>query len=313
MTAADLPLSLRALLRGAVDYAGLFPPASLDMYGSVRRYAAYLAGAERWLLGRFVVSASRLDDFEQAIRALTDHPSEPIAVSALIGAEVNPEADITRVARFNSRWMDAVAHGRGAVVQVLETRAGTTAEIARVLQWVPRGLTLFVEIPITHDPRPLLEQLAAGGTHAKMRCGGTTPDYIPSTANVARFIASCLALGLPFKATAGLHHAMRGCYPLTYDVHAARAELFGFLNVFFAATALRAGAIAPGELGEVLEESSAESFRFDDVEMSWRERVRVSTAAIDAARTAALLSIGSCSFTEPVDDLRAMGLGPATP
>lgn len=313
MTASDLPLSLRALLRGAVDYAGLFPPASLDMHGSVRRYAAYLAGAERWLLGRFVVSASRLDHFEQAIRALADHPSEPIAVSALIGAELNPEADVTRVVHLNSRWTDGGAHGRRAVVQALETRAGTTAEIARVLQWVPRGLTLFVEIPVTDDPRPLLEQLAAGGAHAKIRCGGTTPDYIPSTAEVARFIATCIALGLPFKATAGLHHAMRGCYPLTYDVHAARAKMFGFLNVFFAATALHAGAIAPGDLGEVLEESSMESFRFDDDEMSWRGRVRVSTAAIDAARPAALLSIGSCSFTEPVDDLRAIGLGPATP
>ncbi|MGH7634274.1 MAG: hypothetical protein ACRENC_11130, partial [Gemmatimonadaceae bacterium] len=171
----------------------------------------------------------------------------------------------------------------------------------------------FVEVPIRDDPRPLLELLAAGGVHAKIRCGGTTPDYIPATADVARFMAACASLGLPFKATAGLHHAVRGCHPLTYDVGAARAEMSGFLNVFFAATALRAGAMGPNELGSVLEESSAESFRFDDAEMSWRDRVHVSTTAIEAARPAALLSIGSCSFTEPVDDLRAMGLWPVTP
>lgn len=51
--------ALVELLRGIVDYAGLFPPASLDLASAVRNYDAYRRGPRAWMLGRFVVPASR--------------------------------------------------------------------------------------------------------------------------------------------------------------------------------------------------------------------------------------------------------------
>ena len=61
-------MPLRILLRGLIDYAGLFPPASLDMADAVRNYAAYREGEHAWALGRFVVPAARLEEFERVAR-----------------------------------------------------------------------------------------------------------------------------------------------------------------------------------------------------------------------------------------------------
>lgn len=49
---------LRTLLIHAVDYAGLFPPAKLDMETAVRNYASYQEGEHSWALGRFIVPVS---------------------------------------------------------------------------------------------------------------------------------------------------------------------------------------------------------------------------------------------------------------
>ena len=60
---------LRALLHHVVDYAGLFPPAKLDMQPTVDNYAAALAGADQWMLGRLIVPVKRLDEFEACAAA----------------------------------------------------------------------------------------------------------------------------------------------------------------------------------------------------------------------------------------------------
>src|SRR5438105_13295520 len=60
------PASLHALLAGAIDYAGLFPPATLDMRDAVARYADYRGTAEAWALGRLVLPLSRVDELAAA-------------------------------------------------------------------------------------------------------------------------------------------------------------------------------------------------------------------------------------------------------
>lgn len=65
----SLPRSVRSALRGLIDYAGLFPPAQESMDDAVRHYAAYRRAAHQWMLGRFVVPASRLDEFAAAVAA----------------------------------------------------------------------------------------------------------------------------------------------------------------------------------------------------------------------------------------------------
>src|SRR6185436_20330669 len=93
----------RFLLEHLIDYAGLFPPAELAMTEAVRNYAAYRRSEHNWMLGKFIVPASRLEEFEQAA---TEHwprdGEDGIWKLSVLGGS-NLEADITQVSRFSRR------------------------------------------------------------------------------------------------------------------------------------------------------------------------------------------------------------------
>src|SRR5439155_25579259 len=94
----------------------------------------------------------------------------------------------------------------------------------------------------------LLAAIAAAGVCAKVRAGATTVEGFPSTEALARFILSCSKAGVPFKATAGLHHAVRGEYRVDYGALSQCATMHGFLNLFVASALLDAGKIGQEEL-----------------------------------------------------------------
>lgn len=296
--------ALRSLLAGSIDYAGLFPPAGLDMPTAVANYAAYRESDAAWALGRFVVPVARLGEFETVARSVLadEPPREPWRLSALLGNDV--EADMPVVEEFNCRYGESTA--MPMLVDVVEGKAGTVDAIASVLEQVPGTLQAYVEIPIVSDPYVLIAEIASGRGRAKVRTGGVTPDVFPPTAQLARFIGACIAVGVPFKATAGLHHPLRAEYPLTYAPDSPRGTMFGFLNVFLTAAFMTQGmdAITATLL---LEESSPASLRVSDDAIDWRGR-RIATAAIENVRSRAIVSFGSCSFAEPIDDLSTIGL-----
>lgn len=288
--------TLSALLHDIVDYAGLFPPASLSMDAAVAAYAAERRGRDAWMLGRFVVPVSRLAEFEAA--AAAHRGDGRWRLSALVGADV--AADFAGIATFNAR------HGGAFAVDAIECRATSIAEVEHLMALVPAGLVPYVELPPAPDPAPLVQALARTGGRAKLRTGGVTPEAFPAAAEVARFIAACTLAGVPFKATAGLHHPLRGAYRLTYAPDAPTGEMYGFLNVFLAAAFARAGASAT-ELEAILLERAPDAFRFDERGVQWRHLI-VPRQELETVRTRVALAFGSCSFREPVDDLRALGL-----
>jgi hypothetical protein len=148
--------------------------------------------------------------------------------------------------------------------------------------------------------------VAACGRWAKIRTGGETADKIPSAASVVEFIHLCLSADVPFKATAGLHHPLRSVHKLTYQPESPLGMMHGFLNVFLAAAFLRAG-MESALAVSLLEEQSSAVFRFDGDGVTWREHRLISKELV-AARRSFALSFGSCSFTEPIDDLQSLGL-----
>ncbi len=293
-----VPGALHALLNEIVDYAGLFPPAGLSMPDAVHEYASHRSGNERWMLGRFVVPASRLDEFIAAIAPLdrAGQLGSRWKLSALVGPDT--ERDIARVAQFND--------GRdGSVVDAVEARAASVAGVEGLASALPKGMHAYVELPITDDPEPLVAAVAAAGLRGKARTGGVTRNLVPTPAAVARFLAACARHDLPFKCTAGLHHPFRAEYPLTYEPESARATLLGFINVFMAA--ILAHEKAPeGLLRDLLEEPGSTAFRFDDDAAHWREHA-VSTATIAQVRATFAIAFGSCSFREPVDEMHLRG------
>ena len=237
--------SLRVLLEGLIDYAGLFPPAALSMQDAVRNYARYRDGEHAWALGKFVVPQARAQEV----------PAEfPLSV---LGVD--------------------------------EVKATTEEEIAAF----PPGV--YVEIA---DVR-LLGAIRQHGQRAKIRTGGITPDAFPAIDDVAGFLRACREMGVAFKATAGLHHPLRCVKPLTYEPNAPTGTMHGFLNVFLAAAML-------DHADAILAETDPGAFRFDDDHASWRDH-RVSTSDLATMRRDFATSFGSCSFEEPINDLRALG------
>jgi hypothetical protein len=172
------------------------------------------------------------------------------------------------------------------------------------------SLPTYVETPISGTGYAIAElsRDPSHGAFAKLRTGGLTPDAIPSTAHVADFLSRAAALRVPFKATAGLHHPLRSMRPLTYAADAPRATVHGFLNVFTAA-ALAWGAADVATVLAVLDETDARAFQFGDDALNWRGHA-LSTRQLITARREFAHSFGSCSFEEPVADLRELGLLP---
>lgn len=223
----------RALLEGLFDHAALFPPVSLAMPAALAEDRRARESEDAWLLGRFVVPASRLGELGDEERAL----------SIVADAEASDER-----------------------IEAIETRC--------VGEYVGE---VYVE-------GASLDAVAANGHRAKLRCGG---ERIPSVDEVAAFIRGCRERKLVFKATAGLHHA----YPTDAGEH-------GFLNVL-AATVF-------GDEEDALRAEPG-SFELDEQSFRWNGR-SAGAEELRGVRETLFHSIGSCSFFEPVEELRALEL-----
>jgi hypothetical protein len=146
---------------------------------------------------------------------------------------------------------------------------------------------VYVEVSLDAALEKRLDAVAAHGLRAKVRCGG---DEVPDDSALARFVRACRERALVFKATAGLHHAVR-----TNGEH-------GFLNL------LAAVAFA-GDEEPALAERDASAFVLDAASFSWRDRT-ASGAELGRLRHELFHSIGSCSFFEPIEELEALGVLP---
>jgi hypothetical protein len=295
---------IRTLMMGLIDYAGLFPPAGLDMPTAVKDYNDYLKGSDVWALARFVCPVSRLGEFEAATQGLLPRTAaeEPWAL-AVLGTQ-KLEDDLGAIRSFNVR------HGPGAMlghafIDVLEVKATTIDDVKKYAVLAFAGLRGYVEIPIVEDPRPLIAAIGESGLRVKVRTGGVAPDAFPTPTQLARFIVACSELKVTFKATAGLHHALRGEYRLTYEPDAPRAPMYGFLNVFLAAAFVWAG-MGEEDVAALLVEKNPKSFQWTKRGVSWKGH-HLNADQLGAARGGAV-AFGSCSFREPMDELEKLGL-----
>jgi hypothetical protein len=285
---------LRALLAGAIDYAGLFPPATLQMADAVRNYAVYADSADRWALGRFVLPVARLDEFEDVAGDLVELPPErPWPLSAVFGAEI--EDDAASVAAFNERLATRF------VIDAIEARAAEPNDIRRIADAVPRRTRRFAELPTGADLDASLRVAQQTGTLAKLRTGGVIAGAFPSASDVITFLEACHRAGVPFKATAGLHHPVRGSYRLTYESEAPSSVMFGYLNIFLAAAVIHGGGSA-ADAETVVTADEHQRLRINDAGIRWAG-VSISTSDIATARAEFITSFGSCSFREPIDEL----------
>ncbi len=288
--------ALTVFLDSLVDFAGLFPPAQLSMEAAVANYAYYRRGPQRAALGRFIVPLARLAEFERCFKQLRPCPAEQWPLSVIGGPD--PLADKRAMEKFNT-------HSVSIRIVALETRAGTVEDIHRVSSQSDSAIPIGVELsPASPDLPDLLAALKSAGLNAKLRTGGLTAAAIPSIDDVIRFMFACRAVGVAFKATAGLHHALRGDYALTYETGAPVGTLFGFLNIFLAAALVQADA-PEHVVRALLETRDPGDFTLTDDAIAWRDQ-RFTIEQLGQMRRTFCHSFGSCSFTEPIEDLQAL-------
>lgn len=267
---------MRAAFTGLFDDAALFPPGNAPMADAVPAHRRYRAGLGD-LVGPLVVPAARLDELT---RCLGD--GSPVGVS-VIAAMGDLPAAVDRVAAEPRLALAAVE-----VPGVADAAAAAGA--VRVLDDVlPAGVPAAVEVPRTDARDEVLDVLAGTGHRAKLRTGGLRAELFPSPAELAGTLAACAGRGVAVKCTAGLHSAVRHADPATGFVH------HGFLNLLLAADAVVSGDPAEPWL------AATDAAALVDAVRAWD--------AARAARARALFtSFGTCSVTEPVDDLVRLGL-----
>jgi hypothetical protein len=311
--------SLRTLTTDLIDYAGLFPPAKLDMRTSVENYARARMGDHEPILGRFVCPVARLDEFDQAAAQLLPGTNarsgyrtpmdgqEPWRLSALVEGDF--EKNLDAIDAFNARH-EKPDNGL-AVIDMIEMKVTDVGKIDEALDAMPENLFPFFEFPVSltdgvGDCRGYVAALAGNKAAAKIRTGGIVGNAFPTIAEVATFIHACAAAEVPFKATAGLHHPVRAVNRLTYEQGSSTCKMHGFLNVFLAAAVAKTMRPDMAVTSAILAGEDPQEFKFGEDVLGWREHL-ITTADAAVVREGFALSFGSCSFDEPVEDLKALG------
>ena len=287
MTASATPLpAVRAALGALVDYAGVFPPAQLPLEHALGEYLQARRGPDSWMLGRFIVRLSQVDQLAPAV------PSGERLPLCLILDQGPQSVRWAAELRTRSRALSIDALEIALAPDQIENYARSLDEETGL-----RAIPSYVEAPVT-----AFATLARCGLGAKLRCGGMTPEAYPSPEQAAAFIWNASRNGVPFKATAGLHH------PVRHYNEAAGATMHGFLNLL-AASALALQGAPLETITRAVQTEDAAAFTMDSGGLHFEERL-FDASLLREVRARSFIAYGSCSFSEPVDDLRAMGILP---
>lgn len=280
--------AIDSVLTDLIDYAGLYPPAGLDMPSAVMNYKAYRVGEHASALGRFVVNLNRLSELrEVAGDSLGDLPLSVVA-------SATTDWDCLR------RYIN-----EGFRIDSIELKVADSAEITRASNCIPSGLTAYFEIPFEDCAPEMLDVISATGVRAKLRMGGVVADAFPAIEAVAKILKAMATRRIVFKATAGLHHPIRGPYRFTYETGSLTGTMHGFLNLGCAAALLYFGGDT-SDAQRLLDEQDPSSWQMEEDAMSWKS-LHWNANQLHEVRREFLTSFGSCSFEEPIRDLEALG------
>ena len=277
--------AIETLLAGLIDYAGLYPPASLDMRSAVENYLKYKAGKHAPVLGRFIVDVNRMDE----LCAAAGGDLRRIKLSVIVPRSL----DAGRLAELQSQ---------GVPIEAVEVKAASVHEVEAIASIAPH-VERYIELPIAALDDATLSAIAASRARVKLRMGGVVPEAFPSTNAVARALAVLARHELAFKATAGLHHPIRAFHRLTYASDSPTGLMHGFVNLVCAAALIHFGGDAT-TAQELLEEHDPHAWHLTRNEIAWRSH-RWSADQLSETRKT-FVSFGSCSFEEPIRDLEAL-------
>jgi len=326
--------SLKAFMQNLIDYAGLFPPAQLPMDQAIKNFLLYKQKADAWMLSRFICPAVRLEelaDFKKDILSTEKHL--PLSILGRGGKNhdefmKNLFADFDDVESF-MKMID-----NHAQITVFETKIPqplidlndaenveffleSAADIIECR--VGENIQPFYEANFSGDWRSRNDQVIAGisshiqtsqknhkrihcqPTGFKIRCGGIEAAAFPTTEQISYVLNLCREKSVPFKATAGLHH------PVRHYNESVQTKMHGFFNLFCAGILAVLHELKEEQIRKIIEEENPENFIFSDSDFRWKN-LKATASQIKNLRKNFAISYGSCSFDEPREDLKILGL-----
>lgn len=321
------PAGLKNFTASLIDYAGLFPPASLELPQAFHNFVYYLQGSYKRMLGKFIIPSAKLSQLTGLMDSMVIKDKVSLSVLGSSGnnteeLQKNLQADMKHITDFLN------ASGNFASVDAFELRLpkdavndndiNFTAELlgkisAGIEAAAGKKIPVFYEISLTANYEQEIIKAAeaisrfnnknSNGIKCgyKLRTGGTEPSAFPDNAVIAFAVMTCCEYNTPMKCTAGLHH------PVRHFNSGVNSVMHGFLNVFSAGILAHSSGMDEGELTEILSEEDPYSFSFNDEGFAWDENF-VTNEEIINARRELMISYGSCSFDEPVDDLKSLEL-----
>ncbi|HEU4420911.1 MAG TPA: hypothetical protein VFR67_00035 [Pilimelia sp.] len=271
------------LLSGLVDDAAVFPPGSATVPDAVAAHRQHRAAWYAPLVGPLLLPASALaavpttlaEDEQLTVGVIGDTGIDDLTAAL---AAADPRLAIAQVEIAVAKRGEDPQPGLRRLVTLLDTRP---------------GLCGYAEIPLTWGLLSALDTVADARADVldiapKFRTGGLAAELFPTPVELAAVICACRDRRLPFKLTAGLHHAVRHTDPETGFHH------HGFLNVLVATAAAADGAEV-ADVAEVL--ASTDALPLVEAGRARRERERPLWKGF-----------GSCSVVEPLTDLIRLGL-----
>ena len=272
--------ALHLLTEGLLDDAAVFPPGLAELADAIEAHRRYRHAWFAPMVGPLVLPAAALDGF------ITQGGDVPVSLTFAQGADA-----LTQTLR--------AADAAGVVVAGVEVAVGQGEGAAAAIESIGAevaqrddAVKVSVELERGHLSSAALDLLREHGMQAKIRVGGIQARMYPDELELAHTIRLIVDSKVPFKATAGLHRAVR-------NTHAHEGfEQHGFLNLLLATVAGMDGA----------DETELVDILADRDEARIADRLGdVGSAGVQRGRQT-FRSFGTCSVMEPIDDLRSLGL-----
>jgi len=323
--------SLKILLTHLIDYAGLFPPASLPLDKAYEEYAKYINESDEWILAKFICPAKQLPSLAELIKKdYTNKRSFSLSVLGRSGRDIeefikNTNEDLQFIINFlketDSKFSTDAFEVRLPENMILENNADVMYELlnnvsATFKVGLDTQVKKFFELPLKGNWNYSVNNFASAlkrhndffkqddnflPSGFKLRTGGVEASAFPTPEQIAYVINACYENQLPLKFTAGLHH------PIRHYNDSVKTKMHGFLNVFGAGVLLYGNDLLEQDLTNILSDEDAENFIFDENYFRWKE-FKSPLKVIENARKNFVISYGSCSFDEPREDLATLHL-----
>ena len=300
--------SLYNFLDKLIDYAGLFPPAKLEIEPSLKNYAESIHSSDSWIMSQFIIPVSRLH--EVSADEMKKYSKDfPLRLS-LISADISNEIDI--VNQFLNRYENStIFTGHESRISDLSTFSQHLLDIHQLPKEQSLDFVSFYEVGPSENwlsqMNETVSKISTFNTNYetnigfKLRCGGVEAYMFPPVEDIAHVILACIEAGVSMKFTAGLHH------PVRHYNESVKTKMYGFFNIFIGGMIAHKFSLGIDSLVGILVDENSENFKFDENGLSWKN-YSISNFEIQNYRQTSFISYGSCSFDEPREDLQQLGL-----